>query len=745
MNYPSLKVCGNPDKNAGDQVLYSLTGGNIVIHEYEMGDVPYFNVNITDYNVQYVFVPNVNVKSYSSIRDSYCLKMGISIPRHYRLKYGVSPYDVLMDVYKTMKKENLSEISGMNFLQYNEGMCKESVFETLLQKYPLEEYISAYRPMNGSSAALLVTDKISEFMKDPHYPELQRYSEVIVATAGASYPSRVPELQIPRIRQFSLYVNDKKDGRILSEKNRCVVIECPNEDPRCFKSWPAVTLSMADIISERVDDGYVKVDLSEENIYYDFPPLEPLTVPWRVEVKVNGVITNNVKLTNFTVQLSNGSTKSINQKGEFNLTGQENLFSPKEISYNNDDYWIVNQFLNPSTHCFTVYMKKKAPMSPPTRGSNADSGAEHHRDNDNKQKVLIVLPPKAFADNGKDHSGNIKLYPNGWGGEKDYHYKTVKFEPKWENADEDEVELWFSEVMLPSCSHLNNGKMYISVETKKAIYEGPGEMEHKNQYQRSNRPEIKSDAERYLDLGKVKWKSNSFLKRHCMQIIYSFMLLLVFALGIAMGYKGYELINPPAPPVSVEDVRNGFVFVGQYSCLDNDSVTFEEIDSLYATMNDLSDEVRNYLPDWELMGKRTEAYYKIVEKIRSTPNCDQSFINELRFALEPTKAYYGDKDDLPPNLDYCRYLYKLNKYGGSDDKLKQAQDKFLDKKKKGEINSFTDIKSITEGLESEPITTLSSQQSGVQSAASGGRGSGSNNSNSQSTSSTTELIDDRTN
>lgn len=336
-NFPALKIIGNPQASGGNTVIYSIFNAYIDLPttDYDgMSGVPYFFVvRNGQYNIQYILVHN-KVKSFGAARNGL-LRMGVSVPKGYRLMDGKNPYDLLMEVYHTMLRENMKPTGDADEYEYNAQMCPPEVFEQILRQYPFEPCRSVYREMKGNSPVLLLTDRVRDFMQDTQYTELVAYKEVIVSQQGL-FPAKVSLPDIPRKPQYQLFVNNQQvqwPNDPWGEQS--VPVSLNDFDPRCFKVTP-ITFSLRAIVREgKPAPVGVTVDMEQETVRCTLQ-LQPLTK--ELHLQLEGVErADEQKVLKRLLCTVNGVQKPLVGGNKVNLVGEE-IIAKLSVSYTGDDY-----------------------------------------------------------------------------------------------------------------------------------------------------------------------------------------------------------------------------------------------------------------------------------------------------------------------------------------------------------------------------------------------------------------------
>lgn len=360
-NIPALKISGNPQASGGNNDIYSFFNAYIDLPDtdYEgMSGVPYFFVvRNTEYNIQYILIHN-KAKSFGAARDGL-LKMGVSVPKGYRLMDGKNPYDLLMEVYHTMLRENMTPTDVADEYQYKAQMCPPEVFEQILRQYPFEPCRSVYRQMKGSTPVLLLTDRVRDFMQDTQYTELQAYKEVIVSQQGL-FPAKVSLPDIPRKPQYQLFVNNQQVPWPSDPWGEQPVPVSRNDfDARCFKVTP-ITFSLRAIVREgKPAPAGVTVDMEQETVRCTLQ-LQPLTKELHLQLK--GVEQADEQKVLKRLQCTvNGVQKLQPGQKSLRLVGEE-IIAQINGSYTGDDYILLSSEKTPDDKVKVLFKAKPKPV-----------------------------------------------------------------------------------------------------------------------------------------------------------------------------------------------------------------------------------------------------------------------------------------------------------------------------------------------------------------------------------------------
>lgn len=203
----SLSINGTPVSAAGWQSIYTLNLPPIRVEDGVKGDIPglyYFELAVHPTCTQYTLVQS-GVKPNDSARDGL-LKISIMIPTGYSLKGGVTPYNVLIEVYNVFKQHNL-DVIGASY-RFKWPKADESIFFGVLNNFQLEPYNGPHRVMSGVDYALLVTPQsmMDQLFSDVHYPEFMPFKEIVVAEGGYA-TNMLSHITIPRKRVMTVRLN----------------------------------------------------------------------------------------------------------------------------------------------------------------------------------------------------------------------------------------------------------------------------------------------------------------------------------------------------------------------------------------------------------------------------------------------------------------------------------------------------------------------------------------------------------
>lgn len=218
-NNISVKVCGNPDSNAGFQPLILFNSPRIDIQDkgYAGFDNCPFFFTIRKYADRSVYklVKN-NVRSHGATRAG-SLEIAFSIPKNHKLDNGLTPYDVLV----RLKDEFISKCMTLrdpvlDIYEFSSPRIDQNVLDDFLKQFTVSPQMMPDRKMApGGPVGYIVKDDqgIRQLFTDTDFPEFDRFSEVIVAS-DATNPNYIPvqDIQVPRQKTYKVICDGKLAG-----------------------------------------------------------------------------------------------------------------------------------------------------------------------------------------------------------------------------------------------------------------------------------------------------------------------------------------------------------------------------------------------------------------------------------------------------------------------------------------------------------------------------------------------------
>ena len=276
--YISVKVFGNPDSHSGAEKVGFILCNNAKFDFKEptyagfQDNSFYFSISIESDCIVFKLIKN-NVRSFGSIREGR-LVFGISVPKGYAIAGGLSPYDALIEIkdkfiggYMTLKDPQKETY------EYNEGIMTSSKLneittelDTVARKYVLEAKSGPYRQMTPGGPTAYVTatqDDIRKLMADVQYAEFEPYGEVLVAEKAANAPYDKLNIQIPRPRNYTVYINGMPFG---TETNVEKELQFNSGQNANYYDNESVTFTIRELENGKKING-VQINIDEEKIY----------------------------------------------------------------------------------------------------------------------------------------------------------------------------------------------------------------------------------------------------------------------------------------------------------------------------------------------------------------------------------------------------------------------------------------------------------------------------------------------
>ena len=152
-----------------------------------------------------------NVRSAGAIRPGN-LVIAFSLPKHYKLDGGFTPYDVLGKLKDEFLRRCMTLKDAVrDAYEFNSGRIDQHVLDEVASEFTISPSPSPNRIMNANAPKGYIVKSDTEIEKlfhDINYPEFDNYSEVIVAesVSQTSY-TLINNIQIPRPKSYSIYVD----------------------------------------------------------------------------------------------------------------------------------------------------------------------------------------------------------------------------------------------------------------------------------------------------------------------------------------------------------------------------------------------------------------------------------------------------------------------------------------------------------------------------------------------------------
>ena len=407
----SLSIYGNRISSAGWMPEVLLNNPRFDLENAHAAGVCgcnsfYYVLRIVPEYTMYVLA-FTNVKSYGASRAG-ALKIGISIPRGYRIQGNVSPYDVLEELKQVIIDKALTPIIGArDGYNFKQEFLPQQVFEAILEKYPLESVRAPYRPMNDASSQvglwLLRNEQIRELFRDVQYPELAMYKQVVVANncdAECTY-ARISGLEVPRQPKYAIYLNGRDITSFIpgysyrpDDLIRFNVTEL-SQNPQYDKSAymdKVMTFTIRDVKDGRVPEA--RVEEAMERISVAAKPEERRE---EYTVEITGCNKHEAALNALDVMV-NGTSIAVSKQGNIVLVGQKNINPKFTARSNKASFRVLNNGIGNvlgKTITFKVEeVKIQKPVEPKPLSKNATFvytiTLEDKRDVKNYERPYVV-------------------------------------------------------------------------------------------------------------------------------------------------------------------------------------------------------------------------------------------------------------------------------------------------------------------------------------------------------------------
>lgn len=189
-----------------------------------VGENPtYYTFRIDQNYTQYTLVYNPKYIKAHAAQRAGALKVSISIPKGYKLEGDASPYNVFIDIQRTLEEHALSRIVGkQGAFEFKATFPSDEVFAQVLNSFRLIEAKMPHRPMSSTSTEvgmIIADDSLCDILfKDIQYPEFSQYKEIAIAQFGES-DNIIKNLDIPRKPKYEIYVNNTVITRHIQSYN----------------------------------------------------------------------------------------------------------------------------------------------------------------------------------------------------------------------------------------------------------------------------------------------------------------------------------------------------------------------------------------------------------------------------------------------------------------------------------------------------------------------------------------------
>ncbi len=384
----SFSIWGNKFSSDGYQQLLRIGSvgplEDVVYPDFTDKDIYFSVINKTD-KVVYALTKS-NISSYGAGRGGR-LRMGIAIPKGYRISQARSPYALLKELYDHYCVGYLRIIG--NSAQFKQDQERPEEFKEILGRYPLEVYNGPWKPMNEGASAkayvILSEDKIAELFKDTQYEELREYNELIVASAGSSMQFAKLNLEVPRVKKYKVYRNGEFYTTVTG---RSFVVNAPEYSRRGYRFLPAMVSTDIDKLSDgksmNFDGCAVRLNEMDETIHCDF--LEK-AVEVSCRVTLDGAAESRL-YSKLTIKAGYAAPIKINEDGTFKVSGND-LNSEWTIECADWSYELLTPCakINPDTCTIRIELKKKQ-LAP--KVEERDRVHDKVKSSDKAEKTIIV-------------------------------------------------------------------------------------------------------------------------------------------------------------------------------------------------------------------------------------------------------------------------------------------------------------------------------------------------------------------
>lgn len=175
------------------------------------------------------------------------LTIALTIPKGNRLVGGVSPYALLMEVYRRFQVLYMNP-QGDGYTIFKDVEADSDIFKTIVDRYSLESDLGRYVRMNtnGTIGTLAVPESQMEvFFRDTQYPEFANFKEIQIAPGLTSSPV-LARLGVPRKVLWKVFLNDAFTGKYIdSDSNTCYVKTKDTDE----YEFPEVSVNLGEVLS----------------------------------------------------------------------------------------------------------------------------------------------------------------------------------------------------------------------------------------------------------------------------------------------------------------------------------------------------------------------------------------------------------------------------------------------------------------------------------------------------------------
>lgn len=418
---------------------------------------PVFIIKHTQDYILYSLIDR-QVKSYD-IDTSGVLSIALTIKRGYRLANGISPYELLKEVYDLFLTTYMVRKADGRDEFINKDIYDDTPFRTLLTQYPTEEHRGTFIAMasRGITAQVRVNEStIKELFRDSQYKEFEQFREIEV---GFNCPTTeaLKFIKIPRPNLYSLYINGLPTNKTYTEDTGSITANAPattthEYTPSSFTIQELLENKSGEIIRDgaliRIDTNSNRIDctLSKKEILYKIDHV------FQSE-KDKDLIAGNLGLKKIKLYLGEENITE-EESVPFALTRNEPKLDPKEF----DGYtaYVNKKVDHPNRKLTLAYTLQKK--------SAQNSIIEHsHSAYDNQETEYT--PNGRNSDYQKKHKEEIKTLKN-------KHQKEIKeIQDQWEHklaeekAEAKKMSMIFIAIAFILGAGLGAGGSYLYFQT----------------------------------------------------------------------------------------------------------------------------------------------------------------------------------------------------------------------------------------------------------------------------------------
>lgn len=393
-----LVIVGNPQFSNGD---YSYRNG------FENSKY-YYEIENTNNYILYTFIANPNsVASYGASRNGR-LRIGVSIPRGYRIAGDISPYEVLNRIKDNFFGLNMTS-SGMNTVyNFKKELDSNEPYDAICTEYQLEKDNGRYVVMAGNESACVLTGKelISQFFKDTQYTEFANYKSIIVAEAGTPLDINILKIDIPRKDSYKIYVNGFFNKQIITSVDEDVLVKCI---PCKYEYVEPLYISLSKI--RKGECQGVTIDEVQETVKCTITPHNKIFERNIIFVTDEDSSIIDSELDSFRLSY-NGRTKKILEGNKFQFEGEEVSFLWKCEYAGNKGYTVkLEHDIEACNGTDTIEVKKQVEIKPRQTETTTQKQTKKPVCNNGKENKPfgIIIELKSYKKDF-DSSLDIRIY-----------------------------------------------------------------------------------------------------------------------------------------------------------------------------------------------------------------------------------------------------------------------------------------------------------------------------------------------